>query len=135
MTEPELRDKEQIILQQIQSGNDDVQKITSETTLENHHVTYAFQKLEQHGLLKVSKPDGTVERVINGQKRVFQHPKQAELTDKGEQYLEKAETQELDEYENLSHRELVEKTHELENRVEELENKFEVFRDQVQKLI
>ncbi len=131
MTEPELRDKEQIILQQIQSGNDDVQKITSETTLENHHVTYAFQKLEEHGLLKVSKPDGTVERVIEGQKRVFQHPKQAKLTDKGEQYLKHSEQKDIDEYENLTHREIVEKTHELENRVEELEKKFEVFRQQV----
>jgi predicted transcriptional regulator len=132
MTKPQLRDKEQIILQQIQSGNDDVQKITSETTLENHHVTYAFQKLEQHGLLEVSKPEGTVERVIDGQKRVFQHPKQAELTQKGEQYLEHTDRDDLDEYENLSHSELVEKTQELENRVEELEKKFEVFRDQVQ---
>jgi len=135
MTEPELRDKEQIILQQIQSGNDDVQKITETTTLENHHVTYAFEKLEQHGLLTVSKPDGTVERVIEGQKRVFQHPKQAELTDKGEQLLKKLTTEEIDEYENLSHWELVEKTHRLENQVEELEKKFEVFRDQVQNLI
>ena len=130
MTKPELRDKEQIILQQIQSGNDDVQKITSATTLENHHVTYAFQKLEEHDLLEVSKPEGTVERIIDGQKRVFQHPKQAELTQKGEQYLEQAETQELDEYENLTHRELVEKTHELEKRIEKLENKFEIFRQQ-----
>jgi len=135
MTEPELRDKEQIILQQIQSGNNDVQKITSETTLENHHVTYAFQKLEDLELVEVSKPDGTVERVIEGQKRVFQHPKQAELTEQGRQYLEQTETQKMDEYENLSHRELVEKTHELENRIEELERKFDVFRDQVQKLI
>jgi predicted transcriptional regulator len=135
MTNPELRHKEQIILQQIQNGNNDVQKITSATTLENHHVTYAFQKLEQLNLLQISKPEGTVERVIEGQKRVFQHPKQAELTDKGEQYLEQEETQELEEYENLSHRELIEKTHTLENRVEELEKKFEVFRDQVQKLI
>ena len=70
--------------------------------------------------------------MIEGQKRVFQHPKQAELTDKGEQCLQQAETKELREYENLSNRELVEKTHKLENRVEELEKKFEVFRDQVQ---
>ena len=132
MTKPELRDKEKIILQQIQDGNDDVQKITSKTTLENHHVTYAFQKLEELDLLQVSKPDGTVERVIDGQKRVFQHPKQAKLTQKGEQYLEQSETQKLDEYENLSHRELVEKTHQLERQIEELERKFEVFRDQVQ---
>ena len=132
MNPQELRDQDQLILQQIQSGNDDVQKITSETTLENHHVTYAFQKLEELDLLTVSKPEGTVERMIEGQKRVFQHPKQAELTDKGEQCLQQAETKELREYENLSNRELVEKTHKLENRVEELEKKFEVFRDQVQ---
>ncbi|NLV13223.1 hypothetical protein [Haloarcula argentinensis] len=135
MTDHELRDKEHLILQQVDSGNDDVQKITENTTLENHHVTYAFQKLEELGLVEVSKPDGTVERVIDGQKRVFQHPKKAELTDEGEQYLEQAETQRLDEYENLSHGELVEKVHELENRIKELEGKFEVFRDQVQKLI
>jgi predicted transcriptional regulator len=132
MTEPELRDKEQTILQQIRNGNDDVQKITSATTLENHHVTYAFQKLEELDLLKVSKPEGTVERIINGQKRVFQHPKQAELTDKGQQYLENTDREDLDKYENLSHSELVKKTHDLEKQVQELEQKFETFRSQVQ---
>lgn len=135
MTDHELRDKEHLILQQVDSGNDDVQKITQETTLENHHVTYAFEKLEELGLVEVSKPEGTVERVIDGQKRVFQHPKQAELTEQGEQYLEHSEQKDLDEYEDLSHGELVERVHSLENQVEELERKFEVFRDQVQKLI
>jgi len=101
MTEPELRDKERLVLTQVEQGNDDVQKITEATTLENHHVTYAFQKLEQHSLIQVSKPDEMVERVINGQKRVFQHPKQAELTEKGHQYLEHSEREDLDEYENL----------------------------------
>jgi len=129
--QPTLRDKDRVVLQQIKSGNDDVQKITAATTLENHHVTYAFEKLEQNGLIRVEKPDGMVERVINGQKRVFQAPKQAELTDKGRERLERAE-EDVGEYEDLGHRELVEKTHELENRVEELEKKFEVFRDQVQ---
>jgi predicted transcriptional regulator len=133
MTKPELRDKEKIILQQIQDGNDDVQKITSKTTLENHHVTYAFQKLQELDLLEVSKPEGTVERVIDGQKRVFQHPKQAKLTQKGEQYLEDTDREDLDEYENLSHRELVEKVHSLESRLGELEGKFEVFREQVKR--
>jgi DNA-binding MarR family transcriptional regulator len=131
MTDHELRDKEHLILQQVDSGNDDIQKITENTTLENHHVTYAFEKLEDLGLVEVSKPEGTVERVIDGQKRVFQHPKQAELTEKGEQYLEHSEREDLDEYENLSHGELVEKTYKLENQVEELENKFEIFRQQV----
>ncbi|WP_436935739.1 hypothetical protein [Halovenus marina] len=79
----------------------------------------------------MSKPEGTVERVIDGQKRVFQHPKQADLTEKGEQYLKSIEQEELDQYEDLSHKELVEKVHDLENQVEELEQKFEIFRNQV----
>jgi predicted transcriptional regulator len=136
MTEfDELRDKDRLVLQQVDRGNDDVQKITSETTLENHHVTYAFEKLEELGLLQVSNPEGTVERVIDGQKRVFQHPKQAELTEKGEQYLDHTEEKDLDEYEDLSHGELVQKVHYLENQVEELEQKFEVFQEQVQNVI
>jgi len=135
MTDHELRDKEHVILQQIQSGNNDVQKITSATTLENHHVTYAFQKLEEHDLLTVSKPEGTVERMVDGQKRVFQHPKQAELTEQGEKYLEQEDLEEVEMYEDLSHSELVEKVHELEEQIEELENKFEVFRNQVRDLV
>lgn len=135
MTDHEFRDKEHVILQQIKSGNDDVQKVTSATTLENHHITYAFQKLEEHGLLTVPKPEGTVERIIDGQKQVFQHPKQAELTEEGKQYLKQEDVEDLEMYENLSRRELVKKTHELEERIEELEKKFEVFRKQVQKLI
>jgi len=133
MTEAELRDKEHVILEQVSSGNDDVQKITSATTLENHHVTYAFQKLEELGLMEVSKPDGRVERVIDGQKRVFQHPKQAELTGKGEAYLAESGAEDLEMYEDLDRRELVEKVRELEGRVDSLEKKFEVFREQVQR--
>ncbi|RJX51907.1 hypothetical protein [Halonotius pteroides] len=133
MTEPELRDKEQIILQQVDSGNDDVQKITQATTLENHHVTYAFKKLEELDLLTVSKPDGTVERIIDGQKRVFQHPKQAELTEKGEHHLQQADTQELDEYENLSHHELVKQVHRLEQELAEVRESFQLFREQVKR--
>jgi predicted transcriptional regulator len=133
MTEPELRDKEHLILQQIQRGNNDVQKITSQTTLENHHVTYAFQKLENLQLVEVSKPDGRVERIIDGQKRVFQHPKQAELTQQGEQYLEHTEPQKIDEYENLTHRELVKRVNTLEKEIEDLTKSFQVFKNQVKK--
>lgn len=131
----EIRDKDHVVLKHVEEGLNDVQKITAETTLKNHHVTYSFEKLEEKGLLTVSKPEGMVERVINGQKRVFQHPKQAEITEKGEQYLKHTGREDLDEYENLSHRELVERTHSLENQVEELERKFEVFRDQVRESI
>jgi predicted transcriptional regulator len=135
MTTSELRDKDHHILQQIHQGNNDVQKITSATTHENHHVTYAFQKLEDLGLVEVTKPEGTVERIIDGQKRVFQHPKQAELTEEGEEYLRDSEREHIDEYDDLSHNELVEKIYRLEKQIEELEKKFEVFRDQVQDLI
>jgi predicted transcriptional regulator len=135
MTDIELRDKDQVVLHCLDEGKDDVQKITEATTLENHHVTYAFQKLEDMDLIQVSKPDEMVERTINGQKRVFQHPKTAELTDKGEQYLEETENEDLDEYENLSHKELVERVHELEHRINKIDKKFETFRKQVQTMI
>lgn len=131
----QLREKDKAVLRCISNGDDDVQKITSNTTLENHHVNYSFEKLEDLALITVKKTEGYVERTINGQKRVFQAPKQANLTKKGQQALEHSEPEDLDEYENLSHNELVEKTYELENRIEELEKKLEVFRDQVQELI
>ena len=137
MTNPEedLRDKDEIVLQAIQNGEDDIQKITETTILENHEANYCFSKLEELNLIDIEKNTGYTTRTINGQKRVFQTPKQAQLTEKGKQYLENSEQQNLGEYENLSREELVERTHELENRIEELEKKFEVFRGQVQKLI
>ena len=134
MTEEEfekIRDKDHVVLQHIEEGREDVQKITAETTLENHHVSYCFEKLEEQGLITVEKPDRMVERVVDGQKRVFQHPKQAELTEKGEKYLEHTGREDLDKYENLDHKELVKKIHDLENQVNELQQKFEIFRKQV----
>jgi predicted transcriptional regulator len=125
-----LREKDRVVLTCIGNGKDDVQKITAATTLENHHVAYAFEKLEEQGLIHVEKPDGMVEREINGQKRVFQAPKQAEMTEKGRKRLEKEE-EDLYEYENLTHRELVEKVHQLEDRVEDFEGRLEMYREQV----
>jgi len=128
----QLRDKDQIILSAISDGHDDVQKITAETTLENHHVTYAFKKLEKHDLIQIEKPDGYVQRQINGQKRVFQHPKQAELTDGGRQALKQQNQENLDHYESLSKKELVEKVHSLERRIDDIEMKLETFKRQIQ---
>jgi len=127
----QLRDKDQIVLQAIQSGEDDVQKITETTILENHGVNYCFTKLQDLGLIEVEKPDGYTTRTINGQKRVFQTPKQAQLTEKGQQYLNQSTHQDLEGYENLSHRELVEKVHKLENELERLERSFNTFQTQV----
>lgn len=127
----ELRDKDQAVLHAIQEGHNDTQKITQETTLKNHHVSYCFEKLGDIGLITVEKPDRMVERVVDGQKRVFQHPKQAKLTEKGEQYLEHSGQKDLGEYENLGHKELVQKIHDLENQMNQLQQNFEMFRGQV----
>jgi len=133
MTDPteQLRDKDQAVLRNIAEGHDDVQKITSATTLENHHVTYSFQKLEELGLITVEKPDKMVERVIDGQKRVFQHPKEAELSDKGKEYLNR-DCSEISLYEDMSCEELVQKVNKLENRVDSLESKLSTFKKQMQ---
>lgn len=128
----QLRDIDQTILHHIQNGHNDTQKITSKTTIKTHRVRYSLEKLQQQGLITVEQPDQMVERVVDGQKRVFQHPKQAQLTEKGEDYLESADREDLDEYENLSHKELVKMAHRLEKQVEELEQSFEIFRKQVQ---
>ncbi|MFA1610066.1 hypothetical protein [Halobellus rubicundus] len=130
-----LREEDRLILQQIREGNDDVQKLTESTLLENHQVNYAFEKLEEHGLIHVTKPDGYIERTINGQKRVFQHPKQAELTKKGRTLLQESDQENLEQYQDLTRKELVEKTQQLEQRVNDLEISFEIFRKQVQKRI
>ena len=128
----EVRDKDHVVLQHIDEGRDDVQKITSETTLENHHVSYSFEKLEDLALIKVSKPDRMVERVVDGQKRVFQHPKVAELTDRGLRYLEESESEDVAEYEDVSHGELVERVKSVESEVDELKEAFQVFKKQIQ---
>lgn len=73
----EIRDKDHVVLKHIEKGLDDVQKITAETTLENHHVSYCFEKLEDLGLITVEKPDKMVERVIDGQKKSLPTPQRS----------------------------------------------------------
>jgi len=127
---PPLRDKDRVVLHHIQEGRDDIQKITEATTLQNHEVNYCFTKLEKLGLIEVEKSDGMVERVIDGQKRVFGAPKRAELTDEGTSHLENAGKR-LNEYESLSHNELVKKVYELETEIDSLQSSLESFRRQV----
>jgi predicted transcriptional regulator len=68
----ELRDIDRTVLTCIKEGKDDIQKITSATGFPNHKVNYCFEKLDDLGLIRVEKPEKPVERVINGQKRVFE---------------------------------------------------------------
>ena len=131
----QVRDKDHVVLQHVEDGRDDVQKITAETTLENHHVSYSFDKLGDLGLVSVDKPDKMVERVVDGQKRVFQHPKQAELTDEGREYLEESDSEDVTEYEDMSHGELVERVVDLEQDVDELKESFRLFKKQIQQKI
>lgn len=127
----ELRDIDKTILHHITEGRNDTQKITQETTLKTHRIRYSLKKLEKQGLITVTQPDQMVERVINGQKRVFQHPKKAEMTEKGRQYLENSNHEDVDVYDNLSHRELVEKVQHLEAEINRLEHQFEVYQNQI----
>jgi len=76
-----------------------------------------------------------VERVIDGQKRVFQHPKGAELTDNGLRYLEASELEDVTEYDDLSHGELVDRVIALVGEVNELKESFRLFKKQIQKKI
>jgi len=128
----ELRDIDQAVLHAIQEGHNDTQKITQHTTLENHHVRYSLKKLEKQGLITVEQPDQMVERVVDGQKRVFQHPKKAELTDKGRRTLRESDEEDLEAYQNLTHKELVKKVNHLETEIQTLKNSLEAFRKQVQ---
>jgi len=132
MTE-ELDPASQTVLQLIQEGFDDVQKITEETTLTNSQVNYRFQQLQERDLITVEKRDGWTTRVIDGQKRKFKTPKQAQLTEQGERLLQENEEDGLDEYRDLTREELVEKVHQLDKRVGTLENKFDTFRNQIQR--
>jgi len=80
-------------------------------------------KSSKNSDLSVEKPDVMVERTVDSQKRVFQHPKQAKLTNKARKHLEESETSEVAGYDDMSHKELVETVYELENRVDRLEQK------------
>lgn len=128
---PPLRDKDKAVLNHIKEGRDDIQKITEATTLENHEVNYCFQKLEKLGLIEVEKPDGMVERVVDGQKRVFEAPKRAELTEQGVEYNER--DKKITSYNKMSQSEIVEKVRVLEDDIEALEEAFQTFKSQIQR--
>jgi hypothetical protein len=70
-----------------------------------------------------------VERVVNGQKRVFEHPKRAEITEMGENKLKSQPDNDM--YENMDRIEMVERIRALESRVSDLEQELELFRQQV----
>ncbi|WP_135536137.1 TraM recognition domain-containing protein [Halostella pelagica] len=86
----EVREVDHTILTRIKEGKDDTHRITSSTGLPNHKVNYSLTKLEELGLINVEDPIGPVERMSNGQKRVFK-VKPVSLTTEAEEYLERAD--------------------------------------------
>lgn len=130
MTNPPLREKDRVVLKKIKEGYDDIQKITSETTLENHEVNYCFQKLEKYGFIEVEDRDGFVERVVDGQTRVFRAPKYANLTREALEYLKGYPVQ-SDEYQDMNREELVRRVRTLESRVSDLEQSLELLKTQI----
>jgi predicted transcriptional regulator len=131
----ELRDKDKAVLQAISDSHDDAQKIKSQTTLENHEIRYSLDKLEDRGLVELEQPEGMVERIVDGQKRVFQAPTEARLTEEGKRRVTELDDSDSEIYEDLTHSELVQKVHHLESQLEKLHQKFETFQRQVQQRI
>jgi len=128
-----IRAKDHTVLACIRDGVDDVQQIKAATTLSKNEVNYSFSKLEDHGYIEITRPEGTVERVIDGQKRVFDAPKEASLTQQAAAYFEWTDrTEAIDTYREMSRAELVERVYDLEQQVDELQQAFETFRGQVQ---
>ncbi|MCU4753444.1 hypothetical protein OB919_15880 [Halobacteria archaeon AArc-curdl1] len=129
----QVREKDAAVLLCIERGEDDVQKITSTTSLSNGEVNYSFRKLENLGLIEVEKQDGMVERVVDGTKQVFEAPKKAELTGPGEKYVELLNDGTLESFEDMNRDELVRNVQRLDREVEELWEALEAFRKQVQR--
>jgi len=130
-----VRGKDEAVLHCIENGDDDIQLITSSTTLTNSEVNYCFRKLEEIGLIQVQKQDGMVERVVDGTTQVFEAPKAAELTPLGDDYLENYSSESSQSFDAEGREELAERVADLENDVEELKSAFEVFKRQVNQKI
>jgi len=129
-----VRNKDHTVLTCIKQGENDVQQITATTTLSNSEVNYSFSKLADLGLITVEKPDGMVDRVVDGERQVFEAPKQAYLTDDALDYFDWTDReQELAAYRAMNHDELVERVHALEGQVANLEEAFAAFRKQVRR--
>ena len=128
-----IREKDYAVLNCIQSGHNDVQLITEDTTLTNSEVNYCFRKLSKMGLIEVEKQEGMVERVIDGTRQVFEAPKQATLTERAQTCLEKESENRGDRYRALNHEQLVKRVHTLEAEVEAINQRFESFRKRVSK--
>ncbi|MFP9061730.1 hypothetical protein ACLI4R_14520 [Natrialbaceae archaeon A-chndr2] len=125
-----LREKDLAVLKKIQEGYDDVQKITAETTLENHEVNYCFTKLENLGLITIHKPEGYTERVVDGQKRVFKAPKRVDLTEDAELVFRDSDRK-TEKCQEMEYEELVDRVLWLETQMARLQQSFRDLQEQI----
>lgn len=126
----QVRDEDHDVLVCIRRGDSDVRSINEETALTQRQINYAFEKLQELGLIDVHRPEGYTTQVINGQKRRFRKPKQAMLTENGLEYFQHRDTAQL-RYENMDKSELVRLTKENEEAINDLKKSFAAFRQQV----
>lgn len=127
-----VRPEDHAILVCIRNGDNDVYRINRETALTRSQINYAFKKLSELGLICVFRPDGYTQEYLEGQKRVFQKPKEASLTERGVEYFEwSARNADLGTLRNLDREELVQQVRENQQAVAELRRAFQIFSEQV----
>lgn len=136
MTHEDLRDKDLAVLQAIQNGANTVSEIKEETTLSNREINYSLteKSLEQMNLVNINRTDTREWQQINGQERYIWKPKTVELTDKALHTLTEQDNN-INQYEDMTKRELIERIHELEQRQNQLETVFKDFRQKVMERI
>lgn len=125
-----IPDRDHTVLQCIHEGKNNTRQIREATTISNHNVNHALDRLEDRDFITTHTPDGRVTEVVDGQKRNFKAPRHAEITDRGQDFLTQTD-REHPMHRDMTHEELVEQVHDLNHRVEELEAAFEAFRQQV----
>jgi transcriptional/translational regulatory protein YebC/TACO1 len=129
---PELREKDIAVLQAIQNGASDTREIHEATILTTREINYSLteKSLQQMNLVEIHQPEGRETREINGHQTNVWKPKKVGLTDEGIQTL--ADLDDVQhQYEDMSREELIQTTHQLEERLDRLETMFKNFRSKV----
>lgn len=119
----ELHPHEVAILQAIRDGAADAHEVKEKTTVDreiNYRLVEQEQSLVERGLVEIGPPRQDTEYPFPHQ------PKTVTLTDQGIQAL--ASVENTDRYRDLSHEDLVDRVHDLEERLEKLESAFKRFR-------
>lgn len=134
---PDLGPKELTILQAIHDGASTTTEIRERTILTTRQINYRINEysLEALGLIDVERRDGRERQEFDDHERNTWASKRLQLTDRGIQILSQSETDDAENYEAMSQRELIEEVQELEERLDQLEIVFKEFRSTVMEQI